>query len=302
MFTDVLITGGNGFVGKNFNFGTKLLKQECDLLDFQKTIYVFRHYQPDAIIHTAGRIGGVIGNMEAKGRYCYENVAINTNVIEAASLAGVKRVLSFLSSCAYPLNAPLPYEEKTFHDGLPHFAHYGYAYSKRMLDIMSRAYSEQYGVVYNSLIFSNIYGPNDNFGKEYGHVVPSLVAKCYQAKKYNTPFVVWGTGIPMRELIYVEDIVAITRWALDHYVDTQEPLNIGNPQQTSIKELAETIAHYMDFTGKIEWDSTKPDGQQVKPTSMKKFTRLYGEFQFTSLEAGIQKTIKWYIEEMKKHE
>lgn len=294
MFTDILITGGNGFVGKNFDYGAKLSKEECDLLDLKKTVSAFRHYQPDAIVHTAGRIGGVIGNMEAKGRYCYENVAINTNVIEAARLAGVKRVISFLSSCAYPLDAPLPYEEKTFHDGLPHSAHYGYAYSKRMLDIMSRAYSEQYGVVYNCLIFSNIYGPHDNFGKESGHVVPSLVAKCYEAKKNGTPFTVWGTGTPMRELIYVEDVIAITRWALDNYTDVQEPMNIGNPQQTSIKELAETIARCIEFTGEIQWDATKPNGQLSKPTSMKKFKHLYGTFQFTPLEIGMKKTTDWY--------
>ena len=135
MSKSILVTGGRGFVGSNFKDVFPLSRENCDLMSLEETVQVFRHIKPDVVIHTAGLVGGVTGNMREQGRYAYENNIINTNVLEASRLAGVQRVLSFLSTCAYPVAAPFPYIESDFHNGLSHSGHYGYAYAKRMLDI-----------------------------------------------------------------------------------------------------------------------------------------------------------------------
>ena len=295
MSKEVLITGGGGFVGSNFEDAFRLTRANCDLMNLEETIQVLRYIKPKVVIHTAGLVGGVTGNMREQGRYAYENNVINSNVLEACRQADVKRVLSFLSTCAYPLKAQLPYVESDFHNGLSHTGHYGYAYAKRMLDVMSRAYSEQYKVIYNSIVLSNIYGPFDNYGKESGHVLPSLVHRCNLAKQNNEPFVVWGNGTPLREFIYVKDVIKICYWAIDNFLDTKEPMNISADSQTSIKDLAYMIARFMDFKNEIIFDHSKPNGQQLKPSSTEKFKRLYEDFQFTSLEVGLKETVDWYI-------
>jgi len=299
MYKNVVITGGNGFIGSNFNFGAKLSRKDCNLLDFKETLAVFSLLKPDAIIHTAGTIGGVLGNREEKGRYCYENVTINTNVLEAARLVGVKRVLSFSSTCAYPEYESFPYKEENFHNGLPHRDHYGYAYAKRMMDIMSRTYNEQYGVNYNCIVLGNVYGPKDHFNKESGHVIPSLIGKCYDAWKERRPFIVWGSGKPLRQLIYVEDVVNICKWMLDNFIDP--PLmNICNPKEYSILEIATIIRDAFDKNIPMEFNSSKPDGQFRKPVSIEIFQEQCPSYNFISLEEGIKQTVKWYKENKEK--
>jgi len=145
---------------------------------------------PEYVIHTAGKIGGLLGNMNHKGQFFYENITINTNVLEAARVAKVEKVLSFLSTCIFPDNIKYPLTEDQIHNGEPHNSNYPYAYAKRMLDVQSRAYREQYGCNYVCVIPTNIYGPNDNFNLESGHVLPSLIHKCYLAKQNNEDFVI----------------------------------------------------------------------------------------------------------------
>lgn len=289
----VLITGGEGFIGSNFDFGIKLSRKDCDLMNLENVYGVFSKIKPDAVIHTAGKIGGVLGNMEAKGQYCYENIVINTNVLEAARRVGVKRVLSLSSTCAYPENTTLPYREESFHDGMPHSAHYGYAYAKRMLDIMSRTYCEQYGVEYNCVVLGNVYGKGDHFNNEKGHVIPSLIGKCYTSWKSNIPLSVWGTGTPLRQLIYVRDVVKICESLLESY---REPgiINVCNPVEYSVSEIVYRIRENFNNNIKIEFDISKPDGQFRKPASVEKLNRVLPSFQFISLDEGLRETISWY--------
>jgi len=295
MYKNVLITGGSGFIGSNFDFGVKLSRKDCNLMDLEETVKVFDHIGPDAIIHTAGKIGGVLGNINEKGRYCYENNVINTNVLEAARLVGVKRVLSLSSTCAYPEQAPLPYVERDFHNGMPHEAHYGYAYAKRMMDIMSRTYYEQYGVIYNCLVLGNVYGPYDHFNNVNGHVIPSLIGKCWDSYVNKKPFVVWGSGTPLRQLIYVKDVVNICKWALEGFTSLGI-MNICNSIEYSIKDIALEIKENFDPLISVEFDLTKPDGQFRKPASIYKFRSVNPNFNFISFEEGISNTIEWYVQ------
>ena len=195
----IMVTGGSGLVGSTINADIKLSSKDADLRNWNETISIFEKYKPDEVIHCAGKVGGVGSNMNYKGEFFYDNIMINTNVLEACRMTGVKKVVSFLSTCIFPDDIEYPLTEKKIHIGEPHNSNYAYAYAKRMLDIQSRAYKEQYGVNYTCVIPTNIYGPDDNFNLENGHVLPALIHKCYLAKKNNTDFVIWGSGKPLRE-------------------------------------------------------------------------------------------------------
>lgn len=291
----ILITGGTGLVGSSLEFDNcvKLSSKDCDLRDAQQTYKLFESLKPDKVIHCAAKVGGVLSNMAYKGDYYHDNIMINTNVLEASRRVGVKRVLSFLSTCVFPKDIDYPLTEDKMHDGAPHEAHYPYAYAKRMLDIQSRAYREQYGCDFISVIPVNLYGPNDNFNLENSHVAPALIRKCYEAKINNTPFVVWGTGKPYREFIYIKDIAKLTAWTLENYQD-KGPLIFTSSIETSINELVEIIAKCFSFDGKIVFDKSMPDGQYRKPSSNKKLLSHIPDFEFTSLEDGIAETCEWF--------
>ena len=219
----VLITGGTGLVGSKVTGDIRLSSKDADLRDWNQTFAIFDKYKPEKVIHCAAKVGGIGGNMNYKGEFFYDNIMMNTNVIEAARQVGTKRLLCFLSTCVFPDDVEYPLSEEKVHLGEPHSSNYPYAYAKRMADIQIRAYREQYGVEYISVIPTNIYGPNDNFNIETGHVLPSLIHKCYLAEKNNTDFVIWGTGKPLREFIFSKDIGKLTEWALDNYTE-EEPI------------------------------------------------------------------------------
>lgn len=299
----ILITGGMGFVGRNFlkEEDVVSLPRHYDLRTWKDTLrgiseMLISYPDIDSLIHIAGTIGGILGNREAKGRYFYENMQINLNVLEACRFLKIENVLSFSSSCAYPLDAPMPYREEDFHNGFPHKDHYGYAFAKRMLDIQARTYREQYGVNFNTVILSNVYGPYDHFGKETGHVTPNLIYRCAKAKKYNEDFVIWGTGAPLRDFIYVEDIVKICKLLVRNY-SSDLPINLGTPIETSIQDMALQIARAFEFQGNIINDTSKPDGQFRKPVNYNRLTQFLGEeYQFISVEEGVMKTVKWFLD------
>jgi GDP-L-fucose synthase len=162
-----------------------------------------------------------------------------------------------------------------------------------MADIQIRAYREQYGLNYKSVIPTNIYGPNDNFDIENGHVLPSLIHKCFMARENGTEFEVWGSGKPLREFIYSEDVAKLTRWVLDEY-DESEPIILTTSEEISIRDLVDIVVQEMNFKGDVKWLKDKPDGQYRKPSSNYKIKKYLPDFEFTPIEEGIKKTIKWF--------
>ena len=212
----ILVTGGNGLVGSCFNTEEKREKytvwnsKYCDLRDKTLVEKKLKGKWYDGIIHTAAKVGGVGGNMKYKGEFFYDNIMMNTNVIETARKEGIENLVVFLSTCVFPNDVEYPLTEKKINLGPPHFSNDAYAYAKRMADVQIRAYREQYGLNYKSVIPTNIYGINDNFDIENGHVVPSLIHKCYIARETNTPLTIWGSGTPLREFIYNKDVAKIT--------------------------------------------------------------------------------------------
>ena len=291
----VLITGGYGMVGSAMESQIKLSRETCDLTNPKQTEKLFQIIKPDGVIHCAGKVGGIGGNSNYKGEYFYDNLMINTNVIEASRKAGVKNLVAFLSTCVFPDKVKYPLTVDQIQLGEPHESNYPYAYAKRMADVQIRAYREQYGINYTSIIPSNIYGPNDNFNLDHGHVMPMLIHKLYLAKQNKTDFVVWGSGKPLREFIYSKDIAKIAEWALFNYEGT-DPLIISGDEEISIKDLVGLLVDEFKFKGKVVFDKTKPDGQLRKPSDNSKIKELLPDFKYTPFEQGIKETVNWFIE------
>lgn len=287
-----LVTGGYGLVGSTINADVKI-GREYDLRNQQDVQNMFEVHKPTHVIHCAARVGGVGGNMKYKGEYFYDNIMINTNVIEQARLSGVQRLVNFLSVCVYPDNVEYPLTENKIHIGEPHFSNDAYAYAKRMSDIQIRAYRQQYGINYTSIIPTNVYGPRDNFSIEEGHVIPMLIHKMYLAQRNNTDFVVWGNGKSLREFIFSKDLGKIAEWVLNEYMET-EPIIASTSQEISIGDLVDLLVNAFNFKGNVIFDTSKPNGQFRRPSDNSKLRNYLKDFQFTPIEVGIKETVEWF--------
>jgi GDP-L-fucose synthase len=294
MENKILVTGGNGLVGSEF-VGDHYFKPTSKMYDLRRTEDTNRLMLKgfDGIIHCAAKVGGVGGNMNFKGDFFYDNIMMNTNVIEGARMSGVKNLVAFLSTCVFPDNVEYPLTESKIHLGPPHTSNDAYAYAKRMTDIQIRAYREQYGLNYKSVIPCNIYGPNDNYDIVNGHVLPSLIHKCYLARENKTPLSIWGSGKPLREFIFSRDVAKLTEWVLHNY-NENEPIILSTSEEISIRDMVGIIVELMNFKGEVIFDSSKPDGQFRKPSDNTKIKTYLPNFEFTPLYEGLKETIEFF--------
>lgn len=295
----ILVTGSNGLLGYAFKEicppGTIFISREdADLTNFEQTKEIFLKYKPTHVIHLAAVVGGIGSNMIHSGEYFRNNIMINTNVLECARLAGVKKLISFMSTCVFPDKCTYPLNEKDLHNGPPHPSNFGYAYAKRMLEVQSAAYRKEWGCDYIVAIPANIYGPNDNWSLTDGHVMPSLIHKSFLAKNNETELYVWGSGSPLREFIYSGDIAKLTMWALENYSE-DTPIIFSSGIEISIKDVVGLITKEMNFKGSILFDSSKPDGQYRKPSDTTKLKKYHPDFEFTPIEIGLKKTVEWFM-------
>uniref|UniRef100_A0A7S2DYU3 GDP-L-fucose synthase n=1 Tax=Helicotheca tamesis TaxID=374047 RepID=A0A7S2DYU3_9STRA len=306
----VMVTGGSGLVGKAIEMFVKdeknakpnetwvfLSSKDGDLRDRKATDAIFEKYKPTHVIHLAAKVGGLFANMAQKVEFYRENVIINDNIMENCRINKVKKLVSFLSTCIFPDKTKYPIDETMLHDGPPHPSNEGYAYAKRLIDTMSRAYAEEYGCNFTSIIPTNIYGPHDNFSIQNGHVIPGLIHKCYNAKKDNTPFTIWGSGTPLRQFIYSLDLAELTVWVMREY-HSPEPitLSVDEAAEVSIKDVALSVAKAMKFEGEVKFDSDKADGQFKKTACNKKLRKHLPDYKFKSIDEGIQKSVDWFVE------
>jgi GDP-L-fucose synthase len=294
MENKILITGGNGLVGSEFK-GEQYFRPSSKEYDLREKDQTYRLMLKgfDSVIHCAAKVGGLGSNMNYKGEFFYDNIMMNTNVIEGARLSKVKNLVAFLSTCVFPYNVEYPLTEKKIHLGPPHFSNDAYAYAKRMADVQIRAYKEQYGLNYKTVIPSNIYGPNDNYDLVNGHVLPSLIHKCYLARENKTPLTIWGSGKPLREFIFSKDVAKLTEWVLHNY-NENEPIILSTSEEVSINDVVGIIVELMNFKGDVIFDSSKPDGQFRKPSDNSKIKNYLSEFQFTPLYTGLKETIEYF--------
>ncbi len=290
-----LVTGGTGLVGSHFNEDfIKVSSKDCDLVSNEETKKLFEEHKPNRVIHTAARVGGLGSNMLYKADYFYENICINTNVIENSRLYNVDRLACFLTTCIFPHNqVSYPIRPQYLHDGPPHESNFGYAYAKRMAEVQIRAINEQYDKNYFCVIPTNIFGPGDNFSLEHGHVIPMLIHRMYISKNFDRDFEVWGTGKPLREFIFAKDVAKLTEKLLDKYNET-EPVILSTSCEVSIKEVVDMLVDIFKFKGKVVWDKDKPNGQYRKPTDNSKIQELFPDFKFTGLREGLEETVEWF--------
>lgn len=291
----ILVTGGTGLVGSRF-IGDDYIKvgsKDINLLNQNSIEEFLKGKDIDGIIHCAARVGGVKGNMTYPGEFTYENLKMNTGIIEEARKAGIRKMISFSSTCVFPDKVEYPLTPDKIHLGPPHSSNYGYAYAKRMAEIQMQSYREQYGVNYFSVIPCNIYGPADNYHLEDGHVLPSLIHKFYLADLEGSDVTIWGSGSPLREFIFSEDVAKLTRELFDNYTDGV-PVIISSGYEISIRDVVEVIAREFNFKGNIIWDSSKPEGQFRKPSDNSIIRSIAPDFKFTPIEEGIHKSVKWF--------
>ena len=292
---NTLITGGSGMVGSSMvSVLPEAMYPSSSELNLLNSVNL---HGVDNIIHLAARVGGIKANMDNMAEFYLDNSRINNNLLSAAAKSGVSKVVSLLSTCVYPDSSYVSYPltEKQLHLGPPHSSNFGYAYSKRMVDVLSRAYREQYGCNFITAIPNNLYGKNDNFDLENGHVVPSIIRKIWEAKINNIDHIIcWGDGSPLREFTYSEDVAKILVYLLENY-NGQDPINIGNTKEHSIEDVVKILCLFLEYDGEIVWDSSKPKGQHRKPSSNQKLLDLGWKAEnYTSLEDGLKKTCEWF--------
>ena len=294
---NILVTGGSGLVGRCFKGPEyyKISSSQFDLKLPSEVEIAFDLVNPSGVIHCAAKVGGVLGNMKYKGEFFYDNIMINTNVIEQARKKGVNKLIAFLSTCVFPDDVEYPLSPDKIHRGAPHKSNDAYAYAKRMSDIQIRAYREQYGLEYFSVIPTNIYGPGDYYNLENGHVVPMLIHKFFLAQKEGTPVEIWGSGKSLREFIFSEDVALLTKMLYDDYKG-EDPVILSTSQEISISDLVDIIAQAFNFKGEIKFDTAKPDGQFRKPSDNSIITSMYPDFKFTPVEEGIKKSVEGFID------
>lgn len=295
----VLVTGAAGLIGSailRVNTSHEIIpltRENVDLLDFKATLDFLSANPADALIHAAALVGGIGGNSLRSAQYFHDNILMNTNVLEAARLTGIDNLVTYMSTCIFPAEAKYPLTIDQLHQGEPHSSNFGYAFAKRMLDVQVRAYNLQWGTNYKILIPTNVYGPNDNFSLLEGHVLPALIHKLFLASRLDDDFVVWGSGNPLREFVFSDDIARVSLLALETQLSA--PVIVTSEVETSIKEVSLILAEILGFQREIVFDASKPEGQFRKPSSADEMRIYFPNTVFTELEEGLRKTVDWFV-------
>lgn len=299
----VVVTGGAGFLG---SFLVEKLRQrgavnifvpkiqDYNLVDHDAVCRLLADAQPDVIIHLAARVGGIGANHDQPAEFFYDNLMMGVQLMHEAWKQGVKKFVSIGTVCAYPKFSPIPFREENLWDGYPEETNAPYGLAKKMLLVQSQAYRQQYGFNAIHLLPVNLYGPRDNFDPNSSHVIPALIRKSIEAReRRDTEIVGWGDGSPTREFLYVEDAAEAIALATERY-NGPEPVNLGSGKEISIKNLMETIASLTGFTGRLAWDTSKPNGQPRRALDTSRAERYFGFRASTAFEDGLRMTIQWY--------
>jgi len=322
----ILVTGGAGFLGafvveKLRECGCKNIfiprSKDYDLVEMKDVRRLYRDATPDIVIHLAGRVGGIGANLANPGKFFYDNLMIGVQMMEVGRQVGIEKFVAVGTICAYPKFAPIPFKEEDLWNGYPEETNAPYGLAKKILLVQAQAYRQQYGFNAIYLLPVNLYGPRDNFDSESSHVIPALIYKFIKAQReasskqkavgsnsaysivptsYSAPpsVVIWGTGKPTREFLYVEDAAEGILLAAEHY-NKPDPVNLGVGFEISVRDLVDLIAKLTGFRGEILWDKTKPDGQPRRMLDVSKAEKEFGFKAKTNLEEGLKKTIDWFI-------
>lgn len=293
-----LVTGASGLMGKALveelrSQGSPvvgLTSRDVDLTDFEATRALFERHQPDIVYHLAARVSGIMGNLRAQGQAYLDNVRMNTNAIEAARLAGARKVVAMGSAAIYSDMVRLPMQEEEVWIGPPHASEAGYAHAKRAMLAQLETYRDQWGLDFAYCISTNLFGPHDKFDEQHGHVIPSLISKFHRAVRDGSSVTVWGTGTPRRDFLYVKDAAAAMRMIGEAF---SGPVNLATGNAVSISEAVELIRDVSGYRQEVVWDRTKPDGQKLRAYDVSKLRALGFQPRFTLREA-LAETYQWF--------
>lgn len=295
---------GSGFIRKlrSRGFYNLLVKtrSELDLMDVQRVKAFFASERPDYVVLAAGMVGGIAENKSLPADFIYKNISIQTNVLHAAHAYGVRKLIFFGSSCMYPRDCPQPMSENYLFSGMPEPTSMAYAVSKMAGLQMCQAFNQQYGMKkFIPVIPNSVYGPNDNFNPESGHVLSALIRRFHDAKlNQATNITLWGSGNPRREFIHADDVAETCLALLEGDVsELMFPLNLGVGQDYSIRELAELIAKVVGFTGQLEWDASKPDGAPRKLLDSSRVLAFTQKPKVGFVD-GLKNTYQWYLDSL----
>ncbi|MCF2524511.1 GDP-L-fucose synthase [Bradyrhizobium sp. G127] len=300
----VFVAGHRGMVGSALvrrlgREGVDILtvqRSEVDLLDQAATNRWFAANRPQVVFHAAAKVGGIVANNDLRAEFIYQNLLIATNVIHAAHVHGVEKLLFLGSSCIYPKLAPQPLREDSLLTGTLEPTNEPYAIAKIAGVKMAEAYRSQYGSDFISIMPTNLYGPGDNYHPQYSHVVAALIRRFHEAKESGArEVVVWGTGTPRREFLYVDDMADASIHLMKNYSDGSL-INVGTGEDISIADFARVVAKTVGYTGAIAFDPTKPDGTPRKLLDVEKLAKT-GWRASTSLEDGMKRAYAAFLRE-----
>src|SRR5574338_169273 len=302
-YRKVVVTGGAGFLGRfvvdrlESYPGVEVMvprSKAYDLVEGENLKRLLADTNPDLVIHLAAVVGGIGHSQKNPGRFFYDNLMMGTQLIEHSRRRGVKKFVAIGTVCAYPKYTPTPFKEDDIWNGYPEETNAPYGLAKKMMLVQSQAYREQYGFHSIILFPVNLYGPRDNFDLETSHVIPALIRKCVGAKETGQASIsLWGDGSPTREFLYVEDAAEGILLAAEQY-DGNLPVNLGTGEEVAIRDLAGIIAAEVGFTGTIEWDTTKPNGQPRRCLDVSRAKQLFGFQARHRLRDGLKKTVQWF--------
>ena len=298
----VLVTGGTGFLGRNLlptlrETGCEVVaptREDVNLLEQAQVRRLMAEARPHIVIHLAGLVGGILANRERPAEFCYENLLMGTMVLHESWRAGAAKYVTLIGGCSYPATAENPIAEEALWNGYPQPESAPYSLAKRMNVVQAEAYRREHGFDAIVLVPGNVYGPHDNFDLENSHVIPALIRRFHEAKAEGTgEVVVWGTGTPVRDFVYVSDVCQAIRVATETY-SASEPINISSGVPTTIKELVELVARTTGYEGDVRWDPSKPNGQMLKAFKVTRMQEWLGYRCQTSLVEGLAKTAAWF--------
>jgi GDP-L-fucose synthase len=299
----VIVTGGNGFLGRVVvrtlaGNGAEVLApthDDCDLTVPGRAEALFAAEKPSHVIHLAARVGGIGYNQAEPAPLYLDNLLMGTYVIEAARATGIEKTVLLGTVCSYPKFTPVPFREESLWDGYPEETNAPYGVAKKAHLLHAQVNAQQYGQRFAYLIPTNLYGPGDKFHPSVSHVIPALIKKCVEAKESGAGYIdVWGTGSASREYLYVEDAAAAIVLAAENH-DGTEPINLGADREITIRETAEAIAEVTGFTGTLQWDSSKPDGQPRRRIDPGRAASLLGWRASMDFREGLRRTVDWYL-------
>jgi len=300
----ILVTGGAGFLGSYIV--DKLIKErgvnprdiriprsrDMDLRKWENCVEAVNGM--DIVIHLAAKVGGIGFNRKYPATLFYDNAVMGIQLMEAARREGVEKFVAIGTVCAYPKFTSVPFKEENLWNGYPEETNAPYGIAKKILIVQAQAYRNQYGFNAIYLLPVNLYGPRDNFHPEYSHVIPALIKKMVDARfEGKNEVVVWGTGNPSREFLYVEDAADGILLATEKY-NKADPVNLGTGREITIKDLVRLIIELTKYEGKLLWDTFKPDGQPRRCLDTSKAKKEFGFEAKTNLNEGLRKTIEWY--------